>query len=451
MASAIAVRRGFAYLARRSRRRRVSRHRNVSEAATPPLETGVSPVMPDDHEHDRRLAARAGAGDERAFDELVERHRDPLLRYVARRFRPELAEDAVQEALLSAHRALIGGTAAAGRARVALHDRLAAGAGPRPPRARCAAAGLGRRRLQGDRRAGGAGDPGQRARPRRRRVVGAARAPAHGPDAERARGPLAGGDRRCAATSPADTAKSLVARSRRTLDAPARRRPSWTAARRAWRWSRPRRAACAWPARSTLHLESCRGCARAHRVDPAAGGASRALVPFGLIVRTAGLRDKLRDLIAFNPGVGGADRRGEDVHGGVPDGDRSRAGAVAAPTVSVVVPIVAKATADAARRPASRSTAEAARSGRSSRRPRRPQPGGRDGDARLDGDARCRPSRRKPARASRRPTRDRGERRSVADDRQAEAHAGAEPRTVVTPAPNPGPSRRRCRPRRRPP
>ena len=53
---------------------------------------------------------RAGAGDERAFAELVERHRDPLLRYVARRFRPELAEDAVQEALLSAHRALIGGT-----------------------------------------------------------------------------------------------------------------------------------------------------------------------------------------------------------------------------------------------------------------------------------------------------------------------------------------------------
>src|SRR5262245_30096452 len=66
--------------------------------------------MSEDHEHDRRLAARAGEGDERAFDELVERHRDLLLRYVARRFRPELAEDAVQEALLSAHRALSGGT-----------------------------------------------------------------------------------------------------------------------------------------------------------------------------------------------------------------------------------------------------------------------------------------------------------------------------------------------------
>ena len=62
-------------------------------------------------EYDRRLAARAGAGDERAFAELVERHREPLLRYVARRFSPELAEDAVQEALLSAHRALLGGHA----------------------------------------------------------------------------------------------------------------------------------------------------------------------------------------------------------------------------------------------------------------------------------------------------------------------------------------------------
>src|SRR4051812_2616652 len=59
---------------------------------------------------DDRLIARAGAGDEPAFTELVERHRDPLLRYIARRFGPELAEDAVQEALLSAHRALLAGT-----------------------------------------------------------------------------------------------------------------------------------------------------------------------------------------------------------------------------------------------------------------------------------------------------------------------------------------------------
>ncbi|HEY6886384.1 MAG TPA: sigma factor, partial [Solirubrobacter sp.] len=59
---------------------------------------------------DERLVERAGAGDERAFAELVERHREPLLRYVSRRFSPELAEDAVQEALLAAHRALRSGT-----------------------------------------------------------------------------------------------------------------------------------------------------------------------------------------------------------------------------------------------------------------------------------------------------------------------------------------------------
>jgi DNA-directed RNA polymerase specialized sigma24 family protein len=51
---------------------------------------------------DERLIERAGAGDERAFAELVERHRAPLLRYVSRRFSPDLAEDAVQEALLAA-------------------------------------------------------------------------------------------------------------------------------------------------------------------------------------------------------------------------------------------------------------------------------------------------------------------------------------------------------------
>src|SRR5829696_7566992 len=73
----------------------------------PKPETGRA--MSDDPGHDRRLAARAGEGDERAFAELVERHRDALLRYVARRFRPDHAEDAVQEALLSAHRALIAG------------------------------------------------------------------------------------------------------------------------------------------------------------------------------------------------------------------------------------------------------------------------------------------------------------------------------------------------------
>src|ERR1700754_2930563 len=61
-------------------------------------QSASGPWMDSDIEHDRRLAARAGAGDERAFAELVARHREPLLRYVARRFGPELAEDAVQEA-----------------------------------------------------------------------------------------------------------------------------------------------------------------------------------------------------------------------------------------------------------------------------------------------------------------------------------------------------------------
>ena len=51
---------------------------------------------------DRKLAERTAAGDERAFAQLVERHREPLLRYVSRRFNPDLAEDAVQEALVRA-------------------------------------------------------------------------------------------------------------------------------------------------------------------------------------------------------------------------------------------------------------------------------------------------------------------------------------------------------------
>src|SRR3954452_3470196 len=73
-------------------------------------ESATGGCMDADPDLDRRLAARAGAGDERAFAELVERHRQPLGRYVARRFRPDLAEDAVQEAFLSAHRALTSGT-----------------------------------------------------------------------------------------------------------------------------------------------------------------------------------------------------------------------------------------------------------------------------------------------------------------------------------------------------
>lgn len=58
---------------------------------------------------DRALAQRTRDGDERAFAVLVRRHRDTLVRFVARRGRPDLAEDAVQEALASAHAALRDG------------------------------------------------------------------------------------------------------------------------------------------------------------------------------------------------------------------------------------------------------------------------------------------------------------------------------------------------------
>jgi RNA polymerase sigma-70 factor, ECF subfamily len=57
--------------------------------------------------YDRDLADRAAAGDDAVFAQLVGRHRGPLVAFVARRTgRATIAEDAVQEALLSAHRAL---------------------------------------------------------------------------------------------------------------------------------------------------------------------------------------------------------------------------------------------------------------------------------------------------------------------------------------------------------
>jgi RNA polymerase sigma factor (sigma-70 family) len=66
--------------------------------------------MNDPAERDRRLAAEAGGGDDAAFAELVGRHRRALVRAVGgRTSRPALAEDAVQEALLAAHRALRAG------------------------------------------------------------------------------------------------------------------------------------------------------------------------------------------------------------------------------------------------------------------------------------------------------------------------------------------------------
>jgi RNA polymerase sigma-70 factor (ECF subfamily) len=59
---------------------------------------------------DHRLALRcARDGDDAAFALLVERHREALVGYVGRRFGAGIAEDAVQEALVSAHRALHAG------------------------------------------------------------------------------------------------------------------------------------------------------------------------------------------------------------------------------------------------------------------------------------------------------------------------------------------------------
>ncbi len=57
---------------------------------------------------DTDLVMRLRAGDERAFDEIVHRHRPRLLAFARRilRDRPDAAEDVVQEALMRAHRAL---------------------------------------------------------------------------------------------------------------------------------------------------------------------------------------------------------------------------------------------------------------------------------------------------------------------------------------------------------
>jgi RNA polymerase sigma factor (sigma-70 family) len=60
---------------------------------------------------DRALAARAAGGDDGAFAELAARHRPALVRYAARRLggSRDQAEDAVQEALVRALRALRAG------------------------------------------------------------------------------------------------------------------------------------------------------------------------------------------------------------------------------------------------------------------------------------------------------------------------------------------------------
>ena len=290
--------------------------------------------MSDDHEHDRKLAARAGDGDERAFDELVERHREPLLRYVARRFRTELAEDAVQEALLSAHRALIGGTR------------------PKDVRAWLStiawrrALDLARRErdalpLDAGVAAKVADDPEARALQAHElgRVVAAMN---ELPERQLTALKLSALEGRSleeigtALDVPADTAKSLVARSRRTLhhrleaadlDCGDARVEMEASAARGVRLS----------GLVTLHLESCRACARAHRSLRRRRRVALFL-PFGLLVRTAGIRDKLRDLIAFNPAweaqIGAAKLCTAACLTAV------GTGAAAAPTFTVVVPQV---------------------------------------------------------------------------------------------------------------
>src|SRR3954454_21862091 len=58
---------------------------------------------------DERLIDLTRAGNERAFEAIVHRYRGPLLRYCARILPPGRAEDAVQQAFLSAHNAIANG------------------------------------------------------------------------------------------------------------------------------------------------------------------------------------------------------------------------------------------------------------------------------------------------------------------------------------------------------
>jgi RNA polymerase sigma factor (sigma-70 family) len=67
------------------------------------------PSAPDPRDEDMRLVERLRAGDERAFDAIVARHRPRLLAFARRilRSRPDAAEDVVQEAFMRAHKALL--------------------------------------------------------------------------------------------------------------------------------------------------------------------------------------------------------------------------------------------------------------------------------------------------------------------------------------------------------
>jgi RNA polymerase sigma factor (sigma-70 family) len=60
---------------------------------------------------DARLVDLTREGNERAFEAIVQRYRRPLLRYCSRLLCPQRAEDAVQQAFLSAHNAIHAGVA----------------------------------------------------------------------------------------------------------------------------------------------------------------------------------------------------------------------------------------------------------------------------------------------------------------------------------------------------
>jgi RNA polymerase sigma factor (sigma-70 family) len=60
---------------------------------------------------DARLVDLTRDGNERAFEAIVQRYRRPLLRYCGRLLSPQRAEDAVQQAFLSAHRSIHAGDA----------------------------------------------------------------------------------------------------------------------------------------------------------------------------------------------------------------------------------------------------------------------------------------------------------------------------------------------------
>lgn len=69
------------------------------------------PLLILDTASDERLVALAAEGDERAFAAIVARYRAPLQRHCRRIAPAGAADDAVQQTLINAHAALIGGRA----------------------------------------------------------------------------------------------------------------------------------------------------------------------------------------------------------------------------------------------------------------------------------------------------------------------------------------------------